>query len=137
MKTIPDQSSPVISTDVVCPDDTNPMHMLKGGRLLHWMDNTAAVCAQMFAGRICVTAGIQDVRFLRPAGIGDMLTVRAVVTQVFNTSMSVSVEATALRVGEKDPRLISTGIFSFVSIGSDGRPLPLAHADPVKEGATA
>lgn len=120
--------SQIISTEVVCPDDTNPMHMLKGGRLLQWMDNTAAICAQTYAGTICVTVGIQDVRFIRPSRVGDMITVRAVVSEIFNTSLTIAVEASARKVGEEESRLITTGSFSFVSIGADGKPVPLKKA---------
>ena len=113
------------STEVVCPDDTNPMHILKGGRVLQWMDNTAAICAQTFAGAICVTAGIQDMRFLSPARIGDMVSVKATVTRIFKTSMTIRVAAQARKVGEAFERLIAEGVFTFVSIDSEGKPIPL------------
>ena len=122
---------PVVSTEVVCPDDTNPMQMLKGGRLLQWMDNTAAICAQMHAGRICVTVGINDVRFLLPARIGDMVSIRATVDKTFTTSMAIKVEAWARAVGQQEAALITKGVFSFVAIGDDGRPTPVGERSHV------
>ena len=34
-----------VKTEVVCPNDANPMGILQGGRLVEWMDIGAAVCA--------------------------------------------------------------------------------------------
>jgi acyl-CoA hydrolase len=105
------------------------MQMLKGGRLLQWMDNTAAICAQTFAGKICVTVGINEVCFLHPARIGDMISIRAVVSKTFTSSMAIKVEAWARAVGQEQPVLITRGVFSFVAIGKDGKPTPLQNGD--------
>lgn len=43
----------IFKTEVVCPNDTNPMGILKGGRLVEWMDIAAAVSAQTHAEKIC------------------------------------------------------------------------------------
>ena len=56
-------ASETIKTEVVCPNDTNPMGILQGGRLVEWMDIAAAVCAQTHAEKICVTASIDKVDF--------------------------------------------------------------------------
>ena len=55
--------SETIKTEVVCPNDANPMGLLQGGRLVEWMDIGAAVCAQTHSGKICVTASINQVDF--------------------------------------------------------------------------
>ena len=39
--------SETIKTEIVCPNDTNPVGILMGGRLVEWMDVAAAVCAQV------------------------------------------------------------------------------------------
>ena len=53
--------SQTIKTEVICPNDTNPMGLLQGGHLVQWMDIAAAVCTQTHAEKICVTACINDV----------------------------------------------------------------------------
>lgn len=55
LKTKLPSASVTVKTEVVCPNDTNPMGMLQGGQLVHWMDIAAAVCAQVHAEKICVT----------------------------------------------------------------------------------
>ena len=69
--------SKVCKTEVVCPNDTNPMGILQGGRLVQWMDIAAAVCAQTHAAKICVTASMDTVSFTQPAHVGDIITMEA------------------------------------------------------------
>ena len=58
--------SRVLKTEVVCPNDTNPMGILQGGRLVQWMDIAAAVCAQRF-----LYAGVESQRNAeRPGAVG-------------------------------------------------------------------
>ena len=73
--------SETVKTEVVCPNDTNPMGMLQGGRLVQWMDIAAAVCAEIHAEKICVTAMINKVDFKHPAFVGDIITIRAKITR--------------------------------------------------------
>ena len=50
------KDSETIMTEIVFPNDTNPMGILQGGgRLIHWMDTASAVCAQIHAESIAVT----------------------------------------------------------------------------------
>ena len=44
-------STEVTKTEVVRPNDTNPMGLLKDGLLVEWMDMAAVVCAQTHAGK--------------------------------------------------------------------------------------
>ena len=85
--------SKTIKTEVVCPNDTNPMGILQGGRLVQWMDIAAAVCAQTHSGKICVTASIDTVSFKRPAYVGEIVTIEARITRAFTTSMEIMVSA--------------------------------------------
>ena len=109
-------SSAVIKTEVVFPNDTNPLSILLGGRLVEWMDVAAAVCAQNHAGRICVTASIDNVSFEHPAKVGDVVFIRAAITRAFTTSMEIIVEAKAKNVFEAEQKLISTAYFTFVAL---------------------
>lgn len=108
--------SETIKTEVVCPNDTNPMEILQGGRLVQWMDIAAAVCAQTHADGICVTASIDNVRFYNSARIGDILNIRARVTRAFSTSMEIVVEATVRNPFNHTPRPLARAFFTFVAI---------------------
>lgn len=109
-----------VKTEVVCPNDTNPMGMLQGGRLVEWMDIAAAVCAQMHAGKICVTASINHVDFTAAAKVGNIVTITANITRAFTSSMEIFVQANARDVISGDKHSISEAYFSFVAIDTSG-----------------
>ncbi|HET9431917.1 MAG TPA: acyl-CoA thioesterase [Chitinophagaceae bacterium] len=119
-------------TEVVCPNDSNPMGILQGGRLVEWMDMAAAVCAQTHAGKICVTASINRVDFRYPARVGDILVIQAKITRAFRTSMEIYVRAWARQVLAPKKQLISESWFRFVALDHEGHP---TSVPPVKPGS--
>ncbi len=125
MKTKSPAASETIKTEVVCPNDTNPMGMLLGGRLVQWMDIAAAVCAQNHAEKICVTASIDSVNFKNSARVGDIITIKANITRAFKTSMEIFVEASSKNVLSQESYLINEAFFTFVALDDQ------AHATPV------
>lgn len=133
MKTKSPSFSETIKTEVVCPNDTNPMHILKGGRLVEWMDIAAAVCAQTHAGTICVTASINKVDFMAAAKVGDIITISAKITRAFNTSMEIFVQAFARKVVAGKKYLISEAYFIFVALDAKGKAAPVIELKPITD----
>ena len=123
--------SQTIKTEVVCPNDSNPMGMLQGGRTVEWMDIAAAVCAQTHAGKICVTASINHVDFNATANVGDIITIHATITRAFNTSMEIFVQSFARKVLAEKKYLISEAFFTFVALNIEGRTTPVIAVKPV------
>ncbi len=123
--------SKTTKTEVVCPNDTNPMGILQGGRLVQWMDIAAAVCAQTHAGKICVTASIDTVSFKRPAYVGEIVTIEAKITRAFNTSMEIMVSAWSKSVSSTKKHLISESYFTFVAIDEAGEVSPVNAVKPL------
>jgi acyl-CoA hydrolase len=132
------ESSVAIKMEVVCPNDTNPMGILQGGKMVQWMDLASAICAQNHAGCICVTASIDSVNFRTPAQNGDVITIESKVTRSFTTSMEVRAFAWKKNVHMKEKVLINEAYFTFVAITADGRPTRVPPVKPVtKEEKTA
>jgi len=122
--------SEIIKTEVVCSNDTNPMAILQGGKLVQWMDIAAAVCAQTHAEKICVTASINHVDFSEAAKIGDIVTITAKITRAFNTSMEIFVQSFARKVLAGKKYLISEAYFTFVAIDENGNASPVIAVKP-------
>jgi acyl-CoA hydrolase len=123
--------SHTIKTEVVCPNDSNPMGMLQGGRLVEWMDIAAAVCAQTHSGKICVTASINQVDFNAAATVGDIITIHATITRAFTTSMEIFVQSYARKVLAGKKYLISGAFFTFVALDAEGCTAPVIAVKPV------
>jgi uncharacterized protein (TIGR00369 family) len=129
-KNIPENPETVLA-EVVFPNDTNPMGIVHGGRVIQLMDIASAICAQMHSGKIAVTAGIDKVSFIQPAKLGDILTIRAHITRTFNTSMEIHVEVWAMRLPALKPFLSNTAYFTFVALDENARPTAVRQLTPL------
>ena len=124
------RASKVEMTELVLPNDTNQLGNLLGGRLMHWIDIAAALAAMRHSGRVCVTAGVDNMSFHAPIRLGAMVILRASVNRVFNTSMEVGV-----RVDVENPRdgssfHANTAYLTFVGLDENGKPVPAPPVTP-------
>ena len=80
----------------------------------------------MFASRIAksrtVTVAIGAMNFRKAAYVGDLVSVHANLVRIGRTSITVHLEAWALRRRETTPILVTDGNFTSVSIDEQGRP---------------
>ena len=79
-------------TELVLPNDTNPLGALLGGRLMHWIDLAGALAAHRHSHSYAVTASMDHIDFLVPVHVGDMVILQSSVNRVFHTSMEVGVK---------------------------------------------
>lgn len=115
--------SEIIMTEIVFPNDTNPMGILQGGKLMHWMDTASAICAQTHSGKISVTASIDRVVFKNPIHLGDIVTLKAKITRAFKTSMEIIVEVKSRNVAKMQNTITNTAYFTFVALDENGKPV--------------
>ncbi|HZK75766.1 MAG TPA: acyl-CoA thioesterase [Candidatus Kapabacteria bacterium] len=114
-------TSRVELTELVLPNDTNQLGNLLGGRLMHWVDIAAALSAQRHSNRIAVTASVDEMSFLMPVKLGQVVRLRASVNRAFHTSMEVGVHADVEDFRTGDVRHVSTAYLTFVAIDDFGR----------------
>lgn len=127
------RKSETTMTEVVLPNDTNPMGMLQGGRLVQWMDLASAICAQTHADQICVTYSIDSLKFMATARVGDIITIKAKMTRAFRTSMEIFVQAWSKEVLTKRKKLINEAFFTFVAINDKATSIPVPGIKPKTE----
>jgi acyl-CoA hydrolase len=108
--------SRTVMTEMIMPNDTNPMGNLMGGNLLRWMDIAAAVCAGRHCASHVVTASVDHVSFTKAIHNGDVITIEASVTRAFNTSVEIFVEVSAANVKGGDLRRCNHAYFTFVAL---------------------
>jgi acyl-CoA hydrolase len=129
----PVRESQVITTQLVLPNDTNSLGNLLGGTLMHWIDIVGAIAAQRHAGRICVTASVDELVFHHPIRLGEVVTLQASVNRAFSTSMEVGVHVTAHGLVGLPTRSANTAYLTFVAIDDTGRPTPVPPVIPDTE----
>lgn len=109
-------------TELVLPQHGNILGGAFGGTVLAWIDICGAIAAQRHSNRIAVTAAIDDVNFLAPIRVGDVVVLSARLNAAFRTSMEVEVE---VRVEERDTGerwLCVDALMTFVAVDDDRRP---------------
>ncbi len=124
------KGSQLSMTELVLPNDTNQLGALLGGRLMHWIDIAAAISAQLHSGKVCVTASVDDISFLHPIRLGEVVTLRASVNRAFTTSMEVGVQVTSENLLTSEKKTSNTAYLTFVALDSNGRPVPVSPIIP-------
>ena len=108
------------------PADANPSGDIFGGWVLSQMDIAGGIAAgQRAKGRVA-TVAVNAMSFIRPVNVGDILCVYATIERVGRTSISVRLEAWAMRGRLSERVKVTEGTFTFVSLDQDGKPTPIA-----------
>lgn len=123
--------SHTVMTEIVMPNDTNALGNLMGGNLLKWMDVAGAICARRHTEYTCVTASVDSVSFNSAIKKGEIVTISAKITRVFNTSMEIYLEVHAEGMGPKNRRLANTAFLTFVSIDEWGNKVKPLKVKPI------
>jgi acyl-CoA hydrolase len=127
----PVKASQVEMTELVLPNDTNRLGNLLGGRLMHWIDIAAAIAASRHTNRVCVTASVDELRFLNPVKQGEVVVLQASVNRVFHTSLEVGVHVTTENTLTGAREHTNTAYLTFVAIDDAGKPVAAAPVRPV------
>lgn len=119
-------------TEMIMPNDTNPMGNLMGGYLMRWMDIVAAICAGKHCEAHVVTAAVDHISFQKPIKLGDVITLEASVTRAFNTSVEIYVEVFANDIKGQSPRRCNHAYFTFVALDENKqKPVPIPEVIPL------
>jgi acyl-CoA hydrolase len=109
---------------IVLYEDLNGFNRLFGGRLMEWIDITAAVVARRHSNCNVTTACIDNLQFIAPAYINDTIVIDGYVTFVGKTSMEVCVNTFVEKL-DGTRRKINTAYVVLVAIDEAGQPLPV------------
>ncbi len=124
----PASASRVETTQVVMPSDANVLGTAFGGKVMEWTDLAAALAAPRHARMPVVTASIDQLSFLAPIHVGQVVVLHAQVNAVFGSSMEVGVEVMAEDPITGGRKKCCDAFLTFVALGRDGRP---ARAPPL------
>ena len=132
----PVSASRVEMTEIVYPNDANPLGNAMGGRVMHWMDVCAAVAAGRHARTPVVTAHVDQIDFHMPVPTGSVLVLFASVNHVHRTSMEVGVKVyrEVRATGERDH--VASAYLTFVSLDPETckpRPVPALTTETEEE----
>jgi uncharacterized protein (TIGR00369 family) len=118
-------ASMVTLTQMMEVTDANVAGNVHGGVIMRLVDTAAALAAIKHSGGLALTVGIDEMTFLEPVHIGEVVVLKACVNDVGRTSMECGV-----RVEAEDPltgtvRHVNSAYLVFVAVDDDGKPRPV------------
>lgn len=115
-------SSQTIITELMIPAYANFGGKIHGGILLSLMDKVAYACASKHSGAYCVTVSVDTVDFLQPVEVGDLVSMKASVNYVGNSSMVIGIHVTAENVKQGLVKHTNNSYFTMVAKDDDNKP---------------
>jgi uncharacterized protein (TIGR00369 family) len=124
------RDSAVTLSQAMGPAHANLMGNVHGGEIMKLIDTAAGIAASRHAGGPVVTAALDQMSFLHPVRVGDVVFVHAAVNDVGRTSMEVGVRVEAEEVLSGRRTHTSSAYLVFVALDEHGRPRPVPSLVP-------
>jgi acyl-CoA hydrolase len=122
-------SSVVLARQMEIPD-ANLAGNVHGGTIMKLVDTAAGLAAAKHCGGLAVTAAMDEMTFLEPVYLGDVVTVKATVNEAFTSSMEVGVRVEAETVSTGRTVHTSSAYLVFVALDEKGEPRPVPPVLP-------
>lgn len=108
-------------TELMIPAFANFGGKIHGGHLLSMMDKVAYACATKHSGLYCVTVSVDNVDFLQPVEVGDLVSMFGRINYVGRSSMVVGIKVVAENVKDRHVKHTNTSYFTMVAKNEDGK----------------
>ena len=112
----------LVTLHSVQPRHTNPLGTLHGGVLMGWMTTTAAMAASRFSRGPVVLGTIDDVFFVNPVRVGELVEIESQVVYRGTSTMDLVVDVTSEdpKLGEK--RVTTHATMAYIAVDDMLRP---------------
>src|SRR5689334_24753321 len=109
-------------TELMIPSYANFGGKIHGGIILSLMDKVAYACSSKHAGAYCVTVSVDNVEFLQPVEVGELVSLHASVNYVGRSSMIVGIRVEAQNVKLGTIKHTNSSYLTMVAKGDDDKP---------------
>jgi len=125
--------SEVVLVQLMTITDANIVGNVHGGTIMKLVDTAAGLSAARHCGGLAVTAAMDEMSFLAPVFVGDVVTVKATVNDAGTTSMEVGVRVEAENLTSGLQVHTSSAYLVFVALDEDGKPRRVPSIEPKTE----
>jgi acyl-CoA hydrolase len=119
-KTVAESAAEML--EVVLPNDANVLGNMLGGRVMHLIDIAGAISAHRHARSQVVTVAVDNLDFLYPIRVGELVVLRAHLTRTFRTSMEVEVRVYREDYSTGERQQTSSAFVTYVALDAAGKP---------------
>jgi acyl-CoA hydrolase len=107
-------------SEICLPNYTNMLGTMLGGHVMHLVDLCGAIAAMRHARCPVVTASVDQMTFLHPVHIGELVHLKSQVNRVFRTSMEVGVKVWVENLQTTEIKHTSSAYLTFVALDKVG-----------------
>lgn len=129
----PPGQSLTVMTMLMGVERANSAGFVHGGEIMKLVDSAAGVAGMRHARDRVVTAHVDSLSFHAPVHIGDLLSLTAIVTQAWRTSMEVEVSVTREDPRSGDGEITTTAYLTMVCVDEEGTPIPVPQIEALSE----
>ncbi|WP_433165582.1 acyl-CoA thioesterase [Kribbella sp. CA-247076] len=116
---------------ITAQNETNLLGTVHGGVVMTLVDSVAGVVAARHSGGPAVTASMDEMTFLVPVRVGDVVHFSGQVNWTGRSSMEVGVRITADRWDSVGPEVhVASAYLVFVAVDADGKPREVPQVVP-------
>ena len=115
--------SAVVMRHTPMPNETNIAGSMHGGDLLKHIDNAGGMAAWRHARNPVVTVSLEQMSFLAPINLGQLLSLKASVHRVGHTSIDVGVRVETEDLNTGAVRHVASCYLTYVAVDAAGHPV--------------
>jgi len=121
----PVSQSRVELCQLMLPEHANAYGNVHGGLIMKMVDETGGIAAMRHAQRPCVTVAIDEMSFVSPVHVGELLCCKASVSHVGRSSLEVGVHVHAENPITGETTHTNSAYLVYVAIDDEGHPCPV------------
>jgi len=96
-----------------------------------WPSNAAGnACASRYSASYVVTLSVDQVMFLQPIHVGELVTFLAAVNHTGTSSMEIGIKVVAENIRSQQKRHVNSCFFTMVAVDDERRPVPVPPLSP-------
>jgi acyl-CoA hydrolase len=116
-------------TVLMTPDMANFSGNVHGGTILKYLDSVAYACASRYSGSYVVTLSVDQVMFLQPIHVGELVTFLASINYTGTTSMEVGIRVVTENIQQRLVRHANSCYFTMVAVDANRKPVAVPPLD--------
>ena len=120
-------------TVLMTPDMANFSGNVHGGTILKYLDSVAYACASRYSGSYVVTLSVDQVMFLQPIHVGELVTFLASINYTGNSSMEVGIRVVTENIQQRVVRHANSCYFTMVAVDAERRPVRVPTLEPADD----
>jgi acyl-CoA hydrolase len=118
-------------TVLMTPDMANFSGNVHGGTILKFLDSVAYACASRYSGSYVVTLSVDQVMFLQPIHVGELVTFLASINYTGTTSMEVGIRVVTENIQQRLVRHANSCYFTMVAVDAQRKPVAVPQLELV------